>query len=80
MSAPQSNGAPANGRSDPSADSLERCLGLDELLTDAEKLRSQLQEASGRLVRLIGGLKQYRRQTRALQAAVHSLRGLKLEG
>ena len=42
----------------------------------AEALRSQLQEVQGRLGRLMTALKQHRRQAKAVQAAVASLRQL----
>jgi hypothetical protein len=45
-------------------------------LTEAEALRSVLQEAQSRLGRLVLALKQHRRQAKALQAAVASLRQL----
>jgi hypothetical protein len=45
-------------------------------LTEAEALRSVLQEAQSRLGRLELALKQHRRQAKALQAAVASLRQL----
>ena len=45
----------------------------------AESLRTLLQEASARTARLLGALKQQRRQSRAVQAAVASLRQLKLD-
>jgi hypothetical protein len=45
-------------------------------LTEAEALRTLLQEAAGRGTRLIAALKQQRRQSRAIQAAMASLRKL----
>ena len=47
---------------------------------EAEQLRSCLQDASARRSRLLAGLKQHRRQSRAMRAAVRSLRQLKLDG
>jgi hypothetical protein len=56
----------------------ERGSNIAELLTEAEQLRSVLQDATARLSRLINGLKQHRRQGRAMQAAMQSLRQLQL--
>ncbi|HEV3117807.1 MAG TPA: hypothetical protein VGY58_12185 [Gemmataceae bacterium] len=66
-------GSPDNG----SADS-GRGPNILELLAEAEQLRSVLQDASTRLSRLINGLKQQRRQGRAMQAAMQSLKQLQL--
>ena len=49
-------------------------------VAEAEALRELLQEAQGRLSRLLAALKQQRRTSRALQAAVQSLRHLRLDG
>ncbi len=59
---PQRNGAPADD--------------ADELLTEAEALRTLLHEAAGRANRLTLALKQQLRQSKALRAALASLRGL----
>ena len=45
-------------------------------LEEAEAIRGPLAEAQSRLTRLIGALKQHRKQTRAVRAAVASLRQL----
>jgi len=58
----------------------ERLPGIAELIAEAEELRTLLQDASTRLARLLAGLKQQRRQSRAVEAAVQSLRQLKLDG
>jgi hypothetical protein len=50
-----------------------------ELITEAEELRTVMADASARLSRLLAGLKQHRRQSRAVQAAVHSLKQLQLD-
>ena len=50
--------------------------GKVDPLVEAEELRSQLQSALTRTNRLIAMLKQQRRQTRAVQAAMASLRRL----
>jgi hypothetical protein len=68
MPTPDSNGAtaPLGGEAD--------------ALAEAEALRQQLQEALARTARLIAALKQQRRQGRAVQAAVASLRKLQQLG
>jgi hypothetical protein len=48
----------------------------EDPLAEAEAVRALLAEAQSRLARLISALKQHRRQTRAVQAAVASLRQL----
>jgi len=48
--------------------------GIEEIIVEAEALRVQLQEASVRTSRLIAALKQQRRQSRAVMAAMASLR------
>jgi hypothetical protein len=68
-SATRGNGAPAEGG--PS---------LTELIAEAETLRASVQESSARLTRLIAGLKQHKRASLAMRAAVQSLRQLKLDG
>ena len=80
MPSPHSNGHSTNGASNGSNTDHERPPALAELVAEAEHLRSQVQEVLGRLTRLLSGLKQFRRQSRAVSAAVQSLRGLKLEG
>jgi hypothetical protein len=47
-------------------------------LAEAEAVRSLLQEAHARLARLLAALKHHRRQSRALEAAVASLRDLQM--
>ena len=54
----------------------ERGPGLDDLISEAEAIRAALQEAHARLGRLLAALKHQRRQARAVQAAVASLRQL----
>ncbi len=48
----------------------------DDLLAEAEALRALLGEAAGRANRLTLALKHQRRQSKALRAALASLRGL----
>jgi hypothetical protein len=75
MPVPQShgNGAENNGRSDTPAH------GNVELIAETEALRDLLHEATGRTARLIAALKLQKRQTRAVQQAMHSLRSLQLD-
>ena len=58
--------------------SADRGASLD-LIEEAETLRAMLQEASARSARLIAALKQQRRQSRAVQQAVASLRQLQID-
>jgi hypothetical protein len=76
MTAPSPNGRPT----DPPrpAPPPERG-GFTELLGEAEALRALLGEAATRSARLLAALKQRRRQNRALEAAVASLRDLRLD-
>jgi len=50
--------------------------GRFDPLLEAEAIRTLLAEAQSRLVRLITTLKQFRKQSRAVAAAVQSLREL----
>ena len=77
MPTPLSNGHETNGTHDAGLN-RERGPGIPELLTEAEELRTLLQDASNRVSRLLAGLKHNRRQSRAVQAAMHSLRQLRL--
>jgi hypothetical protein len=54
--------------------------GIDDLIAEAEALRTLLSDASTRAGRLLAALKQHRRQARAVRAAVNSLRQLPLDG
>ncbi len=56
----------------------DRIGGIDELLSEAESLRQSLIEASARATRLVAALKQHRRQSRAVEAAVSTLRQLRI--
>jgi len=56
----------------------DRNGGLEELIVEADALRGLLGEAAARTTRLLGALKQHRRQARAVQAAMASLRDLDL--
>ena len=67
-----SNGNPADDRSHPLSCGDEPL----DTLAEAEALRARLQEASACVGRLIAALKQQRRQHRAVQSAMASLRRL----
>ena len=78
MSAPPSNGHAAHHTSETTANS-QRNLSIVDLIGEAEELRTAVLDVSGRLSRLLAGLKQHRRQSRAVQAAMQSLKQLKLD-
>jgi hypothetical protein len=73
MPAPQNNGHPPRPAAPPVAPQQS---GLVALVEEAEAVRSLLREAYGRLGRLVAALKEQRKQSRAVQAAVASLRQL----
>jgi hypothetical protein len=75
MPPPSGNGHPSDDRAPP-----ERGGGFGELLAEAEALRALLSEAAARSTRLVATLKQHRRQAKAVEAAVVSLRQLNLGG
>jgi hypothetical protein len=70
MPEPQSNDNATNAVPDDA--------GIEGLIAEAEDLRHCLQEAAGRAGRLVVALRQQRRQSRAVLAAVEALRHLKL--
>jgi hypothetical protein len=69
------NGHPSDDRR---AEANGAFAGIDELLNEAESLRQHLSEAASRATRLVAALKQHRRQARAVEAAVTSIRDLRL--
>jgi hypothetical protein len=71
MPSREPNPATHNGHAETAAESAD-------LLAEAEAVRTLLAEAAGRLARLVGALKNYRRERRSLQAAFSSLRQLNL--
>ena len=75
MPPPSGNGHPSDDRTPP-----ERNGGIGELIAEAEALRNLLSDASARSARLVAALKQHRRQAKAVEAAVVSLRQLNLGG
>ena len=80
MPAPQPNGRDTNGTPETDAARQERGGSILDLIAEAEELRTVMLDASTRLSRLLSGLKQHRRQSRAVQAAMQSLQQLKLGG
>ena len=52
--------------------------GIEEVIAETEALRSVLQDASARTVRLLAALKNQRRHSRAMRAAMASLQQLRL--
>lgn len=68
---------PHNGT--PTATRNGETASLLDLLADAEALRTQLHEATGRCTRLVSALKQQRRQARAVQLAMSTLRQLQFD-
>jgi hypothetical protein len=75
---PGNTAMPVNdpGATEPRNGAAEQRDLLDPI-AEAEALRVVMQEALGRTSRLLAALKQHRRQSRAVQAAVESLRRLK---
>ena len=75
---PQPNGdsPPKNGNN--SQDRQPALAGIEQMIDEAEQLRGLMNEADARLARLTGALKQYRRQSKAFQQAVSSLRQFNL--
>jgi hypothetical protein len=77
MPTPPSNGrAPDPGRP---PQPPERAGSLAQLIAEAEAVRALLGDALARSGRLLASLKQHRKQTRAVQAAVASLRQLQFD-
>ena len=71
---------PGNGHLSDDRPPPERNGGIGELIAEAEALRNLLSEASARSARLVAALKQHRRQSKAVEAAVVTLRQLNLGG
>ncbi len=76
MPPPPNNGQPPEGTRprDPQLEKWE----IEDVIAEAEALRSVLQDANGRTVRLLAALKHQRRQSRAVRAAMQSLQQLRL--
>jgi hypothetical protein len=75
MPAPQSN-AHSNENNGKSA---APAIGIAELIAEGEALRDLLHEAAGRTARLVAALKQQRRHSQAVRAAMASLRQLQID-
>jgi hypothetical protein len=71
---PNGNGLPNGPMTVP--DQQSTLCGIDELITEAELLRNSLADGYGRIGRLVSALKRQRRQGRAVEAALASLRQL----
>jgi hypothetical protein len=71
-SQPHGNGAENNGCPEAPVN------GLVDLIAEAEAIRDVLHQATGRTARLVAALKQQRRQSRAVEQAMQSLRQLQL--
>jgi hypothetical protein len=65
------NGSGANGRQAEPSDAFDP-------LAEAEALKAALQEAMNRSTRLIAGMRQFRKQHKAVASAVASLRQFQL--
>jgi hypothetical protein len=76
MPAPPPDGNGLSNRPMPVPEQQPTACGIDELITEAEVLRNSLADAYGRIGRLVSALKRQRRQGRALEAALASLRQL----
>jgi hypothetical protein len=79
MPNPHSNGPEPSGKTDLANGRPEPGPSIADLIGEAEALRTSLQDALVRLSRLLAGLKHHHRQSRAMRAAVQSLRLLKLD-
>ena len=76
MPSPPSNGhRPDGDRHDPAPPARP---SLEELIVEAEAIRTHLADAVQRASRLVSALKQQRRHSRVLRTAIDSLRELKL--
>jgi hypothetical protein len=51
---------------------------IEDVIAETEALRSVMQDANARTVRLLAALKHQRRRSRAVQQAMHSLQQLRL--
>jgi hypothetical protein len=64
----------------PAAEAAECPSGIEDLIAEAVALRDLLGDAAARSARLVAALKQQRRQSKAVQSALVSLRQLNLGG
>jgi hypothetical protein len=51
---------------------------IEDIIAETEELRSVIQDAGARTIRLLAALKHHRRRSRAVQQAMHSLQQLRL--
>ncbi len=77
MSTPPLNGHGANNGN--AVETSPERWGLAEVIAETEALRTLLQDASGRTMRLLAALKNQRKKSKAVQAAMASLRQLKID-
>ena len=77
MPIPQPNGP--RGNQDPTGAAQPERWSLAAVIAEAETLRGLLQDAGTRSARLLTALKLQRRQSRAVQQAMASLRELQLD-
>ena len=77
MPIPQPNGP--RGNQDPIGSAPPERWSLAAVIAEAETLRGLLQDAGTRSARLLTALKLQRRQSRAVQQAMASLRELQLD-
>jgi hypothetical protein len=78
MLTPSRNGSNDHPEPAAAADSPAAPDGLAAAIAEADALRALLHDASGRASRLLTGLKQQRRQSRAVVAAMEALRQLRI--
>ncbi len=76
MPPPPTNGHPPE-EARPRDPQLEK-WDIEDVIAEAEALRTMLQDANARTARLLAALKHQRRHSRAVRAAMHSLQQLRL--
>ncbi len=67
---------PRNGHPDAEVSSGDRAEGIDALIEETLALHANLRDALARTTRLVQALKQQRKQSRLMHAALTSLRQL----
>ncbi len=68
---PPPSTSPPNPEPEPRNGTLPERWSIDEIITEAEALRSLLQDAAGRMTRLLTVIKQQRRHSRVLRTLSH---------
>ena len=76
----QSSPLPRNGATETSTSNGSNEVTLEALLTEGDALRDLLQQMQTRLSRLLSGLKQHRRQAKAVESALATLRPFQRSG